>query len=280
MKQKKDGNDVQFVKDATKETICESLMSKVFLTSAQGYSQAYVDFFYITHDRTPQEITPSEKYTNEVRDNRLRLKRFHQDEMNLKSLEQRLIVIDKLASDERWNEVLNKQMEIASYFLTEFEEYHVATYFYRKAIKLGQRLKNNVQIAMAMIGYAKCNDLFDRPDEAIYTLEEAIKLCKGQNQTLQEVSNELITIYKKMALKYENDIINPEAQDKALEYYVKCLDVCSRAEDTIVEAQVAYKIGQIYFKRGDYDKAIEKQNQYLEISTKRITDVSGLLTID
>jgi len=168
---------------------------------------------------------------------------------------------------------LEKYKELALYFRTEYDEFHVATYFYNKSMILAEKLGDIVEVALGKMGYATCNDKLDRPDEAIYNLEQAMKLVSNDPQTMQLVSKELIEIYKKLAQKYETDVVTPNAQELALENYENCLEVCSRADDTATEGSIAHKIGQIYFKRGEYEKAIEHQKKYLEISTKKAADV-------
>lgn len=131
---------------------------------------------------------------------------------------------------------------------------------------------NKVEMALGNLGFARCNDLFDKSDDAIQYLEKAMKLAKNHPPTTQLISKELIDIYKKMAQKYENEVSNTDKmeqdKDKALEYYQKCLDMCSQADDIATEGQIAYKIGQIYFKRNVLDKAVEHQNKYMEITKK------------
>lgn len=167
---------------------------------------------------------------------------------------------------------MEKYTELANYFLTEYEEYHVAAYFYHKRITLAEKVGNKVEMALGNLGFARCNDLFDKSDDAIQYLEKAMKLAKNHPPTTQLISKELIDIYKKMAQKYENEVSNTDKmeqdKDKALEYYQKCLDMCSQADDIATEGQIAYKIGQIYFKRDILDKAIEHQNKYMEITKK------------
>jgi hypothetical protein len=63
--------------------------------SEEGYAEAFTDFFYITHDRTPEQIQASEKYISEVEGGRIRLRKFRQDEQNLKMLQEKLIKIDQ-----------------------------------------------------------------------------------------------------------------------------------------------------------------------------------------
>jgi len=64
--------------------------------AVEGYPEAFTDFYYITHGKTPEIITPSKKFKSEVEDNRLRLKLFRPDESTLRDLKQRLVEVDDL----------------------------------------------------------------------------------------------------------------------------------------------------------------------------------------
>jgi hypothetical protein len=58
--------------------------------------------------------------------------------------------------------------------------------------------------ALAEMGFAKCHDLFDKSDEAILNLENSMRKAEDEDpQTVKIISRELITIYKKLAEKYE-----------------------------------------------------------------------------
>lgn len=163
---------------------------------------------------------------------------------------------------------MEQYKDLAHYFLVDCEDYHVATYYYYKCMSLAEKRKDNIELALAKKGFSKCNMFFDQASEAIMNLEEAMVLAKDHDETLKKVSKELIEIYKTMAHKCENNVINPEEQANALYYYEKCLEVCQQADDTESEGQIASKIGHIYFNRGEYKKAIEKHQVYLDIAQK------------
>lgn len=182
--------------------------------------------------------------------------------------------ISLFLSEERWNEVLGSYKRLAEYFLTEFEEYHVAAYFYTKSIDIAEKLKDHTEFAEARLGLSKCYVLFDRSDDAINLLEKTLKMIKNDQRTMHKIAQELIENYKRIAAKYDTDSSSPEDQEKSLDYYQRCLDVCTQVEDTITEGQIANKIGQIYFKRGDYENAVYNNQKYLEISRNKVSDVA------
>jgi len=96
------------------------------------------------------------------------------------------------------------------------------------------------------MGFAKCHDLLDRPDDAIMILEEAVEKA-NDNNIMEEVSKELVANYKRMAEKFEFTSTDQSGNiQKALNYYEKCLKACQRAEMVQLEGQISHKIGTIY----------------------------------
>lgn len=172
-----------------------------------------------------------------------------------------------LTSDENWSRVIELYKRLAEEFKAS-RDWQVAAYYYDKCINLATKRNDRVEMALAKKGFAECNDFFDRADEAIVNLEEAMTLAADHSATLKEVSAVLILIYKKMAQKSESELNDAEEQDKALYYYQKCLDVCNQADNTETEGEIAYKIGQIYFKRKEYPEAVKKLKTYLQISSR------------
>jgi tetratricopeptide (TPR) repeat protein len=129
--------------------------------------------------------------------------------------------------------------------------------------KFGVRNSPNLQDlkreALAEMGFAKCYDLFDNSDQAIDSLENSIKKAEGQDkETMRLISKELITIYKKLAEKYEVEAKDfDENIQAALGYYEKCLEVCRRAGEKELQGKISNKIGKIYFNHKMFEKSIE-----------------------
>lgn len=65
-----------------------------------------------------------------------------------------------------------------------------------------------------------------------------------------------------------------ENPDKALYYLEKCLQSAELSKDVEKEAAVCHKIGQMYVKKKEYEKALYYQNKNLQIN--RPDDVNHL----
>jgi hypothetical protein len=64
---------------------------------------------------------------------------------------------------------------IAKSFIEEYDEYHFAAYFFKRCINISRTSKDKNWESLAQMGFAKCHDMLDRPDDAINILEEAVE---------------------------------------------------------------------------------------------------------
>ena len=128
------------------------------------------------------------------------------------------------------------------------------------------------------MGFAKCHDKFDKSDEAIMSLEKSMAKADSQ-ETKKEVAGELISIYRKLAEKYEVEAKEfDENVQAALNYYEKCLIVCNKAGKKDLQGQISHKIGKIYFNYQQFEKSIEHQTTYLTLA-EELKDVIQLTKI-
>jgi hypothetical protein len=71
-----------------------------------------------------------------------------------------------------------------------------------------------------------------------------------------DVSKELIDIYSKMSANYDNKE-DEESINMGLHYLQKCLDAAETGKDDEKKAEICYKMGNIHFKKHNYEKALE-----------------------
>lgn len=120
---------------------------------------------------------------------------------------------------------------------------------------------------MAIIGISKCYDQERQTSKAIAILEEALaKAGDLQKSSIKEdlvkrISKDLIDIYMKVAEDHER----AESLEDALMYFEKCLQVARQAHEHESEGKVCYRIGELYYKSGRYEKSVEFQEKYLGI---------------
>jgi len=139
------------------------------------------------------------------------------------------------------------------------------------------------------LGFAKCHYRLGQTEKAIEIFESDLKDAEENFLTdiVVSVSRQLIGIYHKIAETYEND--ESENIRDALFYYEKCLEVsiflnyeliklmffkvAQKASDQEAEGSICYKIGLLYFKYGDFNKTIDFQNKYLQISSNNVVKI-------
>ena len=186
-----------------------------------------------------------------------------QNEKNQKELKMRLKSAEDFVTNGDFHSALNTYKALGDMFIHDYDEFHFGAYFFKKCISISRQIKDKDWESLAKMGFAKCHDKLDRPDDAIELLEDAVEKAASP-QIMSQVSTELVSNYKKMAERYE--LCSEENQSQiqlALSYYEKCLQACQRAEMIEIEGQISHKIGMIYLKHGDYEKSIEHQKIYL-----------------
>ena len=52
--------------------------------------------------------------------------------------------------------------------------------------------------------------------------------------------------------------------------------MAQKANDQKAEGSICYKIGLLYFKYGDFNKTIDFQNKYLQISSNNVIEINIL----
>jgi len=190
---------------------------------------------------------------------------FQQTEEFLQNLKDQLTEAEVHIGENDFEHGITIYMTLAESYLDDYREYHVAAYLFKKCIQLAELKEDPNKEALAEMGFAKCHDLFDRSDDAIHNLEKAISKATDFD-TIGKVSEELISIYKKLAEKYEHEAKGYDDNiQRSLDYYEKCIVVCRKSEQKHLEGKISNKIGKIYFKYKIFDKSIENQKSYLRI---------------
>jgi hypothetical protein len=83
-----------------------------------------------------------------------------------------------------------------------------------------------------------------------------------------------------MAASYEQKE-DQESINMALYYLEKCLDAAITGKDSEKEGLVCHKIGNIYVKKKEYEKALEYQMRNLQIAQKHdevVLEIQGIIS--
>ncbi len=146
------------------------------------------------------------------------------------------------------------------------DDFPTASYFYEKCLTLSKQNKYPEGEATSYMGLGLCEEGERKIDKAKEYYETALEkaLDKDLHAIVKQISDQLVRIYEKLALSYE------ETGDyqKTLDYYDKCLDASKRALNTKKEAECYYKLGMTYEKTQELEKSVDALNKYLAICDK------------
>ncbi|CAD8090961.1 unnamed protein product [Paramecium sonneborni] len=254
---------IEFQGKVNKESIAAEILQN-------GYVQSYADFFYVTNETVPKlfyqpsGISLEEHFSN----HRIHQKYINQDEEFLLDLKKRLQSAEENAKYEKPDktQALNEYLNLAEFFFTEYQDYIVAAYFYKRVIQISRQYTEAKAEGKGKLGYAKCHYQVGLIDQAIQILEESMKQCEqlqNLDSVVEQMSTELIKIYNRMAQEYEKGDNDQIAQ--SLKYYDKCREAAQKAGDLESEGVICNKIGGLYFKMQNIQKSIQYHHKFLEI---------------
>ena len=148
----------------------------------------------------------------------------------------------------------------------QVNDYPTASYFYQKCLVLSKQSKHGEGEATSYMGLGLCEEGEKKIEKAQEYYETALEkaLDKDLHAIVKQISEQLIRVYEKLALSYE------ETADyqKTLDYYDKCLDASKRAMNPKKEAECYYKLGMTFEKTQELEKSVDALNKYLAICDK------------
>lgn len=149
--------------------------------------------------------------------------------------------------------------------LYKYNNIDTTLYYYRKALKLADKLKlpNYLAESLKAIGSAFYSQ--SDYDSALYYYDRALKISK-------KIDNK--KILAKLFMNYGNIYIKRGIYDKALDYELAALKLYEEVGDKAAYAGCLNNIGNIYSYQRNHKKALEYYLQALEIKTE-IGDKKG-----
>ena len=232
------GNEVPLnVEKVTREGACVA-------TLQSGFPQSYIDLFYLTHG----------KFSD------LEIK----TESDITELKERLTNAEKLFQEGDFPESFRVYHELGGYFEKTRENYDSATYFYKRCDELAGKNQLYSEQTTALVGLGNCAYKTSNIESAINFYEKGIKIAEFHDlkHSLYTISKSLTEVYRLEAEKLEFN----GRTDEALENYLKCLEAAKTSEDKIAQGNACYQIGLIFFKKEEYEAALEYLEEYLKHS--------------
>lgn len=147
----------------------------------------------------------------------------------------------------------------------ELNDYETASYFHNRCLEISQDDKYVDGEALAYMGLGVCEEKVLNIFESMKYLEIALEkaIDAGLGKIIIMISEKLVMVYENIAQEYQQK----EEYDNALDYYEKCLDACEKSDQADMKANCYYRIGIIYEKMSDLEKAVVYVNKFLDICT-------------
>lgn len=200
----------------------------------EGYLQSYIDFFYLTNETTPSQITPSQRLLEEYRMNKRRKDYLEFTEETLVKLSEDLVEAENYLREGHTIECIYKYEGICKSY-QNLRDYETASYFYNRILEVSKDAKYIDGEAQAYMGLGICEENVLNPFESMQYHETALEKAIDGNlpDIIKKVSQELVKVYKNIAKSYENK----EDYGHSLEFNEKCLDACKKADLSDQEAK-------------------------------------------
>ena len=115
------------------------------------------------------------------------------------------------------------------------------------------------------LGLSLCLERLGNFQDAIKILEETEKIPGIVFKNSKKVSEQLVKIYKKLGEKEEK--VNQKK--KALHFYEKCLNSCSKSSNKGLEAEITMKVSDIYIQMGLYSFAKNKIQDFRSLTSNK-----------
>jgi tetratricopeptide (TPR) repeat protein len=122
------------------------------------------------------------------------------------------------------------------------------------------------------LGLSSCLERLGNFQDAIQILEETEKIPGIVFRNSKKVSEQLVKIYKKLGEKEEK--VNEKK--KALHFYEKCLNSCSKSSNKVLEAEITMKVSDIYIQMGLYSFAKNKIHDFRSLTSNKEKKIDKL----
>lgn len=211
-------------------------------TLQEGFAQSYIDLFYLTHGKFE---------SLEVKDS------------VITSLKDRLVTAEQFFQEGDFSSAFHVYYELGNFFEKQ-GTFDAATYFYTRCAEIAQKHELFVQESTAFQGLGNCASKTQQIQLAIEMYERGATIAETHSlrDSLIKISKNLTEVYRIEAEKLEEEGRNEEA----LEIHMKCLESAKNSEDLVAQGIASYRIGLIFYSEGDFVRALENFEAYLEYS--------------
>eukprot|EP00930_Biecheleria_cincta_P101103 TRINITY_DN92738_c0_g1_i1.p1 TRINITY_DN92738_c0_g1~~TRINITY_DN92738_c0_g1_i1.p1 ORF type:complete len:408 (-),score=117.24 TRINITY_DN92738_c0_g1_i1:109-1332(-) len=242
------------VKGLDKQQLCIDLLMV-------GCVQSFVDFFYITHRKTaPTEQNPDV----EVKDVPI-------PEETLVFLKETLEQAESARRARSYLQCFESYNSLAEYF-EKVPDLKSAMYFYQRCVDVAAEVDAWESISKANLCLGSCEEQAGNWQSAMQYHEKALQIAQSADSLPLQIkaASRLTLVCQVLAEQCEK-----ESRDSdATALYERCLNCAQLSKDDTLEGTACHKLGLSKHKTGNFETAIDLQQQYLDIC-KRNDDRVG-----
>lgn len=195
---------------------------------------------------------------------------------SITSYEKALIIYKELKKD---NEIAETQNSIGRVYEKK-GDYEKAISNYIESLKIREKLNDKRGIASSLNSIGVIYLATEDTVNARQSLEKAYKLIVEVNNKngIAMVLNNLGMLYDLMSQADTNPSFQMPKIDTALSYYSQSLKILEELGNSSAISRALSNIGNMYYKKKDYNKAIEYYNQSMKIS-EELGDIVGIINV-
>lgn len=226
-----------------------------------GYCQAYVDFFYLTHRPEP---TGSEEKPDEA----------GIPPAKLPFVKSHLADAEAARRQGDTKAVFASYKELAAFFI-DLSDQRTAVYFWEKCLEIARLTSDVAGEAEATCALGVAHERLRDTATAVSFYEKLLRLAEtnGDAENKQRANEHLVVAYQSMAAETEAS----GELTKALTYREQCLQASTASGDTAKQGKAHFELGQAHEQLQDADnlqKAVSHYQEYLQLC-ERSEDTEG-----
>eukprot|EP00300_Choanocystis_sp_HF-7_P030704 c39606_g1_i1.p1 GENE.c39606_g1_i1~~c39606_g1_i1.p1 ORF type:complete len:474 (+),score=106.79 c39606_g1_i1:119-1423(+) len=230
-------------------------------TLVDGYPQAFVDFFRLTHRPKRMQLNPETNAEEEVEPPVL-------GDAELEALKGNLVAIEEHSRRGEWTAVLSANINLADYFEEE-GDIGTAIGFHVSSMAIGAKTGNAAAEGYANCRLGMCYERLTNADLAISYYEKYHALSSSE-ENRRDACAHLVNTYMTQARLAEKR----GHYALAIEHYKACMSKAVEGGDADAEGETNFRIGHTFDVLGDFDASIVYFKAYLDVC-RRTKNTTG-----
>jgi tetratricopeptide (TPR) repeat protein len=233
-------------KGIDKQQLCIDLLM-------DGCVQSFIDFFYITHRKLSSVQNPLGEDAQDV----------HIPEETLVFFKDTLESAETARRMKNYHHCFEHYNVLSDYF-EKMGDLKTAMYFYARCAEVATEVDARESIAKANLNLGLCEEKQSHWEEAMKYHEKALVLANNADSLPLQIksASRLVHVYRTLAEKCETS----GQPQNATVFFERCLHCARLSKDSSLEGDACHRLGKAKHAIGDYQTAIDLQQQYLEMA--------------